>query len=106
MASHAGGKGVSGAVERLRRQFNLRQSEAPEFYEALAKQVVEQRRARGLSQWELAQLCATTQSAIARLERGARPPRMDTLLRVAWALDCNLVIQLKPRTNTQKEGDT
>ncbi len=39
----------------------------------------------------------TTQSAIARLERGGRPPRIDTLLRIAEALDCDLVVELQPR---------
>lgn len=65
---------------------------------ALAARVAEQRRNRGLSQRELADLCATTQSAIARVERGARPPRLDTLLRIAQALDCELVVELRPRT--------
>ncbi|WP_445147819.1 helix-turn-helix domain-containing protein [Baekduia sp. Peel2402] len=64
----------------------------------LAARVAEQRRARGLSQSELADLCATTQSAIARLERGLRPPRLDTLLRLAHALDCELIVELRPRT--------
>jgi transcriptional regulator with XRE-family HTH domain len=50
-----------------------------------------------LSQRELAELVGTTQSAIARLERGGRPPRIDTLLRIADALDCDLVVDLKPR---------
>lgn len=75
--------------------------EASLFYEQIADQVTEQRRARQLSQGELADLCGTTQSAIARLERGTRPPRIDTLLRVANALDCELVIQLRPRTKTK-----
>lgn len=90
------------AVERMRSRLKVREGEAPEFYEELAAQVSAQRVSRGLSQRELAQLCGTTQSAIARLERGARPPRMDTLLRVAWALDCNLEVRLKPRTQTKK----
>jgi len=68
------------------------------YWAALAARVAEQRRARGLSQRELAELCATTQSAIARLERGVRPPRLDTLLRIAEALDCELVVELRPRT--------
>lgn len=68
------------------------------FFAAIAEQVVEQRRARGLSQQELAELCGTTQSAIARFERGGRPPRVDTLLRMAEALDCELVVQFRPRT--------
>ncbi len=72
------------------------------FWVALADQVADQRRARGLSQRELAELCATTQSAVARLERGMRPPRIDTLLRVANALDCELVIRLRPRTDLKE----
>jgi transcriptional regulator with XRE-family HTH domain len=55
------------------------------------------RQQRGLSQRELADLVGTTLSAIARLERGGRPPRIDTLLRIADALDCELVVDLKPR---------
>ena len=51
---------------------------------------------RDFWQRELAELCGTTQSAIARLERGGRPPRIDTLLRIAEALDCELVVELEP----------
>jgi transcriptional regulator with XRE-family HTH domain len=68
------------------------------FFSAIAEQVVEQRRARQISQQELADLCGTTQSAIARFERGGRPPRIDTLLRMANALDCELLVQFRPRT--------
>jgi transcriptional regulator with XRE-family HTH domain len=59
--------------------------------------VTEQRLRRQLSQRELAELCGTTQSAIARLERGGRPPRIDTLLRIADALDCDLHVELRAR---------
>ena len=50
----------------------------------------------GLSQQDLAGLCGTTQSAIARLESGGRPPRIDTLLKIAEALDCELAVELRP----------
>ena len=69
----------------------------------IAEQVSEQRVARDLSQKELAKLCATSQPAIARLEAGVRPPRIDTLQRVANALDCELEVRLRPRTKTKKE---
>jgi transcriptional regulator with XRE-family HTH domain len=44
----------------------------------------------------LAEICGTTQSAIARLESGGRPPRIDTLLKLAHALDCELHVELRP----------
>ena len=76
--------------------------ERADFYLSLARQVAERRAARKLSQRELAELCGTTQSSIARLEGGGRPPRIDTLLRIADALDCELIVQLRART--QPEG--
>lgn len=89
-------------IERLRERL-AHANEDGWFFAKIADQVAEQRKARGLSQKELADLCATTQSAIARLESGGRPPRIDTLLRVANALDCELDVQLRPRT-TPKGG--
>ncbi len=68
------------------------------LFQSIADQVYQQRIARQLSQAELAELCGTAQSAIARLERGERPPRIDTLQRIADALDCELVLTLAPRT--------
>jgi predicted transcriptional regulator len=67
------------------------------FFAAIAEKVAERRVAMNLSQRELAELCGTTQSAIARLERGGRPPRIDTLLRIAEALECDLQVELVPR---------
>ena len=67
------------------------------FFAQIADKVAVQRIRKGLSQRELGALCGTTQSAIARLERGGRPPRIDTLLRIAEALDCELVVELAPR---------
>ena len=66
------------------------------FFAAIADKVSQQRAAKGLSQRELAEMVGTTQSAIARLERGGRPPRIDTLLNIADALDCELVVELRP----------
>jgi predicted transcriptional regulator len=66
------------------------------FFATIADKVADRRVEMGMSQRELAELCGTTQSAIARLERGGRPPRIDTLLRIAEALDCELVVELLP----------
>jgi transcriptional regulator with XRE-family HTH domain len=75
-----------------------------ELFGSIAELVAERRSAWGISQRELAELCGTTQSAIARVERGARPPRIDTLARISAALDCELVIELRPRTNPPRGG--
>ncbi len=97
--------GAARALERLRERA-LERPDALEFdgyYADIAQQVTDQRLARELSQKELGELCGTTQSAIARLEAGERAPRVDTLLRIANALDCVLEIELRPRTRTSKE---
>jgi ribosome-binding protein aMBF1 (putative translation factor) len=85
------------ALERLRERI-ARVDEQGWFFAAIADRVSERRRELGLSQAELADLVETTQSAIARLESGGRPPRIDTLLRIATALDCELLVELQPRT--------
>ena len=66
------------------------------FFASIADKVADRRLAMNMSQRELAELCGTTQSAIARLERGGWPPRIDTLLRIAEALDCDLHVELVP----------
>ena len=92
------------AVRRRLADLRERVAGEPEegwFFARIAEQVVEHRRARDLSQQELAELCGTTQSAIARFERGGRPPRIDTLLRIAEALDCELVVEFRARTRAK-----
>jgi transcriptional regulator with XRE-family HTH domain len=84
-----------GALERL--QERIRTADRGWFFAAVAEKVAHRRQAKGLSQRELAEIVGTTQSAIARLERGGRPPRIDTLLRIADALECDLVVDLVPR---------
>jgi predicted transcriptional regulator len=82
-------------LERLRERITT--GDRGWFFAAIAGKVTERRAAMGLSQRELAELVGTTQSAIARLERGGRPPRIDTLLKIADALECDLVVELVPR---------
>lgn len=85
-----------GPVERLHERIVA--GDRGWFFAQIAERVAERRMAMGLSQRELAELVGTTQSAIARLERGGRPPRIDTLLRIAEALDCDLNVELVPRS--------
>jgi predicted transcriptional regulator len=82
-------------LERLRER--IATGDRGWFFAQIADKVSDRRVERGLSQRELAELVGTTQSAIARLERGGRPPRIDTLLRIAEALECELLVELVPR---------
>jgi predicted transcriptional regulator len=82
-------------LERLRER--IATGDRGWFFADIADKVAARRVDKNLSQRELAELCGTTQSAIARLERGGRPPRIDTLLRIAEALECELVVDLVPR---------
>ena len=92
------------AIDRLReRAHQAIQPEGGYLFAQIADDVASTRVERGLSQRELAERTGTTQSAIARLESGGRPPRIDTLLRIADALDCDLHVELKPRED-KKEG--
>jgi transcriptional regulator with XRE-family HTH domain len=89
------------ALERLRDRVAVVDDDDEAFYVALGAGLAEQRVTRGLSQKELAALCGTSQPAIARLESGAQAPRVDTLRRIAHALDCELELHLRPRTRTK-----
>jgi transcriptional regulator with XRE-family HTH domain len=91
-------------LERIRERLAKVDPDQGWFFTGIADQVAARRRELGLSQAELAELTATTQSAIARLESGGRPPRIDTLLRIAGALDCELVVELRPRTVRRDSG--
>ena len=87
------------AIERLRER--LAGAQDGWLFAQIAEQVADRRRELGLSQAELAHVCGTTQSAIARLESGGRPPRIDTLLKLAHALDCELHIELRPSDSSE-----
>ena len=93
-----------GQLERLRRRISG--AEGGWLFAQIAERVAARRAELGLSQRQLAHLVGTTQSAIARLESGGRPPRIDTLLRLAEALDCELVIELRARAgdSSDREG--
>ena len=90
------------SFDRLRRR--LAHADDGWLFSSIATQVSERRLALGLSQVDLARRCATSQSAIARLENGGRPPRIDTLLRIADALECDLAVELRPRAAEDEAG--
>jgi len=59
---------------------------------ALGQLIYDMRSEAELSQQELAERMGTTQSVISRLEEGGARNRIDTLARVATALDRHLVL--------------
>lgn len=54
---------------------------------AIIDKLIELRKAKGLTQRELAKAANLTQPAIARLESKVVTPQLDTLIKVADALD-------------------
>lgn len=61
-------------------------------YEALARIVIRRRGQLGLSQADLAKRMGTSHSAISRIESGQHPTTVQTLRRLATALDTHLVV--------------
>lgn len=65
---------------------------------ALMESMLKAREKSGLSQAELARRIGTKQSAISRLERsGFKKASVETLNKIAQALDSTLVIKLQPK---------
>lgn len=62
---------------------------------AIARELIAARTRAGLSQEEVAQRMGTTQSVVARLESGKRPPSMRTVQRFAQAVGGNLVLRIE-----------
>lgn len=54
--------------------------------------LIEQRHKQGMTQKDLAKAAHLTQSVIARLEGKKAVPQLDTLLKVAAALGCDLAV--------------
>ena len=85
----------------------LTNTEVLEEYEAIEPQfrlirdILLRRNELNLSQMELAKLVGTKQSAISRLERGDGNTTINTLRRIADALDADLDISLKARSRTK-----
>lgn len=68
---------------------------------AIASQVVTLREKRGLTQVQLAERSGVPQSEISRIERGSVHPTERTLVRLADALDADLMlVERKPRAAT------
>jgi len=59
---------------------------------AIIDQLIAERHRQGKTQKQLAQDAQLTQSVIARLESKKATPQLDTLLKVAAALGCDLAV--------------
>jgi len=62
---------------------------------AIARELIAARARAGLSQSEVAQRMGTSQSVVARLESGKRPPSMRTVERFAQAVGGHLVFRIE-----------
>ena len=62
---------------------------------AIARELIAARARAGMSQGEVAQRMGTTQSVVARLESGKRPPSMRTVQRFAQAVGGHLVLRIE-----------
>ncbi|MEH6943049.1 helix-turn-helix domain-containing protein [Bacillus sp. JJ722] len=59
---------------------------------AIVAQLITRRKVLGLTQRDLAEMTGLKQAAIARLEREGAIPRLDTLEKIAKALNLKLVL--------------
>ena len=66
---------------------------ADEF--AIAHELIAARTRAGMSQDDVAQRMGTTQSVVARLESGKRPPSLRTMQRYAHAVNGQLVLHIR-----------
>ncbi len=64
----------------------------PENCSLIIDSLIERRHNKGMTQKELAKASNLTQSVIARLESKKATPQLDTLLKVASALGCDIAV--------------
>lgn len=64
----------------------------PESCASIIDRLIEYRHSKGMTQKELAEATCLTQSVIARLECKKVIPQLDTLIKVASALGCNIAL--------------
>lgn len=64
----------------------------PDQCAAIIDRLIETRHRLNMTQRELAQACSLPQSVIARLEKKRNVPQLDTLIKVADALGCEIAV--------------
>lgn len=79
-------------------------AELDEDVHAVVTHLADHRRARGLTQTDVAARMGTSQSAVARLEAGHGDARLSTLQRYAAALDHTVRFAVAPTTGQTDGG--
>lgn len=64
----------------------------PELCDSIIDSLISERHKKGLTQRELASAANVPPLAIARLESKSNIPRLDTIIKVAGALNCDISI--------------
>lgn len=80
--------------ERLDKEFDSEYRKIKQEYKLIEK-LVETRRAKDITQKELAELVGVSQQAISRLELEKHIPKMDTFIKILDGLDLELTIVSK-----------
>lgn len=65
-----------------------------DIYEEIKRQIIKARTDLGITQKELAARAGLTQANISKIEKGISHPTVDTLLKLAQALNKRLIIRL------------
>lgn len=99
--SPIGGTAEEAAGRRAARSPEYRAQQAKrEAFREIAWLVIKYRMDEGLSQEKLAELVGTSHSQISRIESGRHRTNVDTLSRIAHALDRRLVLGFESRTSS------
>ncbi len=64
----------------------------PEKCSLIIDKLIEERHNRGMTQKDLAEATSLPQSVIARFEKKKATPQLDTLIKIATALECDLKV--------------
>lgn len=72
--------------------------EEAENLAAIVGAMIEQRKALGISQRELAAICGIPQSSVARIESFKTIPNLDTLLKIFQPLGLKLTVSVSKQT--------
>jgi ribosome-binding protein aMBF1 (putative translation factor) len=98
-ASPIGSTAEEAALRRATRNPTYRQQRAERAgFREVAWLLIKYRMDKGLSQQQLAEMVGTSHSQISRIESGRHRTNLDTLQRIAKALDLTVVIGFESRT--------